>query len=116
MYFDWWPKSRLGPSACEMPTSADSGRIEIDAEEGRYHRQSLITWWDQSRLKHACVLVVGAGALGNEIVKNLVLVGVGTVIVVDMDTIEKLEPLALRLLPPRGPGSTKGRGVGATSV
>jgi molybdopterin/thiamine biosynthesis adenylyltransferase len=71
-----------------MPTNADSGRVEIDAEEGRYHRQSLITWWDQPRLRHARVLVVGAGALGNEIVKNLILVGVGTVIVVDMDTIE----------------------------
>ncbi len=89
MYFDSWPKSRPGPSVCAMPASADSGRVEIDAEEeGRYHRQSLITWWDQSRLQHARVLVVGAGALGNEIVKNLVLLGVGTVVVVDMDTIE----------------------------
>ncbi len=34
------------------------------------------------------MLVVGAGALGNEIVKNLVLVGVGTVIVVDLDRVE----------------------------
>ncbi len=88
MYFDLWPKSRPGPSVSDMSTSADSGRIEIGAEEGRYHRQGLITWWDQSRLASARVLVVGAGALGNEIVKNLVLVGVGTVIVVDMDTIE----------------------------
>ena len=71
-----------------MSTSPDSGRVEIDPDEGRYHRQNLITWWDQSRLQSARVLVVGAGALGNEIVKNLVLVGVGTVIVVDMDTIE----------------------------
>lgn len=32
--------------------------------------------------------MVGAGALGNEIVKNLVLMGIGRVIVVDMDEIE----------------------------
>lgn len=71
-----------------MSRSSDSGRVQVDADEGRYHRQSLITWWDQSRLKRARVLVVGAGALGNELVKNLVLVGVGTVIVVDLDLVE----------------------------
>ena len=51
-------------------------------------RQELITWWDQSKLRAAKVLVVGAGALGNEIVKNLALVGVGNITIIDMDTIE----------------------------
>lgn len=65
-----------------------SVHIEADDENGRYHRQSLISWWEQDRLAAAKVLVVGAGALGNELVKNLALAGVGTVVVVDMDTIE----------------------------
>ena len=42
-------------------------------EEGRFARFELIAWWDQKRLAAAKVLVVGAGALGNEIVKNLAL-------------------------------------------
>jgi hypothetical protein len=39
-------------------------------------------------LRNSNVLVVGAGALGNEIVKNLTLVGVGKITIVDMDVIE----------------------------
>lgn len=62
--------------------------IGLDEQEDRYHRQSLITWWDQHRLRDAKVLVVGAGALGNELVKNLVLMGVGHIVVVDMDSVE----------------------------
>ena len=60
----------------------------VDLTESRYHRQELITWWDQSKLRAAKILVVGAGAIGNEVVKNLALVGIGHVEVVDMDTIE----------------------------
>jgi sulfur-carrier protein adenylyltransferase/sulfurtransferase len=58
------------------------------ASQGRYSRFELISWWDQARLKSARVLVVGAGALGNEILKNLALVGVGSLLVVDMDKVE----------------------------
>lgn len=62
--------------------------LDLDDDRDRYHRQSLITWWDQQRLGDASILVVGAGALGNEIVKNLVLMGVGRIVVVDMDDVE----------------------------
>jgi adenylyltransferase/sulfurtransferase len=57
-------------------------------QESRYDRQERISWWDQSLLRAGKVLVVGAGALGNEIVKNLTLLGVGEIHVVDMDLIE----------------------------
>ena len=62
--------------------------LAINPDEGRYHRQELISWWDQDRLRAARVLVVGAGALGNEIVKNLALLGVGLIEIVDMDKVE----------------------------
>lgn len=63
--------------------------VDIDPVEGRYHRQGLITWWDQERLRTSRILVVGAGALGNEIVKDLALVGVGHIEVIDLDVIER---------------------------
>lgn len=63
--------------------------INVDIEqEDRYARLRLIPWWDQEKLKQAVVMVVGAGAIGNEILKNLALLGVGTILIVDMDTIE----------------------------
>jgi molybdopterin/thiamine biosynthesis adenylyltransferase len=58
------------------------------AVDDRFHRFSLISWWDQRKLRDARVLVVGAGALGNEILKNLALLGVGHVLVADLDRIE----------------------------
>jgi len=63
-------------------------RIELDQDNDRFHRFGLISWWDQKKLAAARVLVVGAGALGNEILKNLALLGVGRVFVVDLDRIE----------------------------
>ncbi len=58
-----------------------------DAED-RFHRFGLISWWDQQRLSNARVLVIGAGALGNEIIKNLALLGIGNIFIADLDRIE----------------------------
>ncbi|HEY8748081.1 MAG TPA: ThiF family adenylyltransferase [Tepidisphaeraceae bacterium] len=58
------------------------------ARDDRFNRFKLIGWWDQKKLAAAKVLVIGAGALGNEIVKNLALLGVGNVLIADMDRIE----------------------------
>lgn len=63
--------------------------IDLTKAESRYARQELITWWDQDRLSDASVLVVGAGALGNELAKNLALVGIGSITVIDLDTVER---------------------------
>jgi adenylyltransferase/sulfurtransferase len=57
-------------------------------DDDRYSRLRLIPWWRQEKLAAAKVLVVGAGALGNEVLKNLALVGVGTTYVIDRDVIE----------------------------
>src|SRR5277367_6713270 len=67
---------------------ADILRVEPDAEEDRFARFRLISWWDQERLAGARVLVIGAGALGNEILKNLALLGIGRVFIADRDRVE----------------------------
>jgi molybdopterin/thiamine biosynthesis adenylyltransferase len=57
------------------------------AAEDRYARQRLIPGWDQERLAAATVVVAGAGALGNEVAKNLALAGVGHLLLCDPDTV-----------------------------
>jgi adenylyltransferase/sulfurtransferase len=57
-------------------------------DSDRYSRLRLIGWWDQNKIRAAKILVVGAGAIGNEVLKNLTLLGVGHVFVIDLDEIE----------------------------
>jgi len=60
----------------------------ISLQDDRFSRLRSIQWWDQKKLSDARVLIVGAGALGNEVIKNLVLLGVGNILIVDMDRVE----------------------------
>lgn len=92
-------------------------RIALDGttadEEDRFHRFGLISWWDQERLARAKVLVVGAGALGNEIVKNLALLGVGNILVADLDRVENSNLSRSILYRERDNGTPKARAAAA---
>ena len=74
-----------GPDQNE--TSRDPSDLIID-DDDRYGRLRLIPWWRQERITAARILVVGAGALGNEVLKNLALLGVGSIYVIDLDRVE----------------------------
>ena len=48
----------------------------------------MIKCFEQQRVSAARIMVVGCGALGNEVLKNLVLLGVEHLVVVDFDIVE----------------------------
>ena len=54
----------------------------------RFDRHELIPGWQQARLENACVVIVGAGALGSEVARLLAMVGVGRMILCDPDRVE----------------------------
>lgn len=49
---------------------------------------TLLSWFRKEKVQNARILVAGAGALGNEVIKDLSLFGVGHIFVVDFDRIE----------------------------
>lgn len=66
-----------------------SPSIRLTADSGdRFARFDSIEWWDRDIIQSARVLVIGAGALGNEVIKNLSLLGIGHLVIVDMDQVE----------------------------
>lgn len=60
----------------------------FDSTRDRYSAIALVSSWNISVIHEAKVLIVGAGALGNEIDKNLAMIGVGCIYVLDYDIIE----------------------------
>jgi adenylyltransferase/sulfurtransferase len=77
------------PEDPRAPADGASGSAPLRIDDAdRYSPLRLISWWDQERLAASRVLVVGAGALGNEVMKNLALLGVGTTYLIDLDRIE----------------------------
>lgn len=47
-----------------------------------------LSWFKRHKVEQAWVMVVGCGALGNEVLKNLALFGVGHLVIVDFDRVE----------------------------
>ena len=67
----------------------------------------MIDWWEIEATRKAKIMVVGAGALGNEVLKNLALLNIGNILVVDFDTIEYSNLCRSVLFREKDIGSTK---------
>ncbi|MBY9021183.1 MAG: ThiF family adenylyltransferase [Candidatus Lokiarchaeota archaeon] len=74
-----------------MKIQKDYQDIEVILKDSidtdKFDRQKRIHGWDQNKISNAKVMVIGVGATGNEVVKNLVLSGVGTIYIIDFDMI-----------------------------
>lgn len=53
-----------------------------------FARQQLIDGWDQDVINKGVIMIVGVGALGCEIAKDFALMGIGKLVLIDLDTIE----------------------------
>jgi molybdopterin/thiamine biosynthesis adenylyltransferase/DNA-binding transcriptional regulator YhcF (GntR family) len=91
----WVAPSGSRPAANEPPTGplrvpiAPDKPIHIpNLRKDRLGTFEFISWWEREKVQQAKVMVIGAGALGNEVIKNLALMGVGNLFIVDFDKVE----------------------------
>ncbi len=77
----------MSTEAALGPLSPRSARDPAAAAD-RYARHRSIAGFSQEALQAGRFAVMGAGAIGNEVVKNLCLLGVGAIDVYDFDTVE----------------------------
>jgi molybdopterin/thiamine biosynthesis adenylyltransferase len=92
-------KARLGK------TARPSELIIVDYLWARH----LVLWGieNQSRIRSSTVLLAGAGAIGNEVGKNLAMLGVGRIIIVDRDNVELSNVSRMIFFDPKDVGKNK---------
>jgi adenylyltransferase/sulfurtransferase len=91
-----WANSTAGRAASSEPSTgplrvpiAPDKPIHIpNLKKDRLGTFEFISWWEREKVAKAKVMIVGAGALGNEVIKNLALMGVGNLFIVDFDKVE----------------------------
>ncbi len=71
-----------------VPIAPDKPIHIPNLKKDRLGTFEFISWWEREKVQKAKVMVIGAGALGNEVIKNLSLMGVGNLFIVDFDKVE----------------------------
>jgi molybdopterin/thiamine biosynthesis adenylyltransferase/DNA-binding transcriptional regulator YhcF (GntR family) len=75
-------------SPLRVPIAPEKPLHIPNLQKDRLGTFEFISWWERDKVQNAKVMVVGAGALGNEVIKNLALMGIGYIFIVDFDNIE----------------------------
>lgn len=82
-------QDKLRPEIHPATMKEQNARISISDKDQEWDKTFWnIPDWDSEKIRAAKVMVVGAGALGNEVIKNLTLLNVGHIVVVDFDVVE----------------------------
>ena len=84
-------------------------------KDDRFDRMERTGWIDMSRIHGTPVFVAGAGALGNEVIKNLVLAGFRDITVADFDTVERSNLSRCVLFREESVGRNKAHPIGENS-
>lgn len=67
----------------------ETSREELDLKDiGERASVFASMKWDVGKIKSSKIMVIGAGALGNEVLKNFALIGVENIVIIDFDVIE----------------------------
>lgn len=92
------PAPRVSVSSASIAEPLAGPRRLLVAQDKPLHIPNLhtdrlgtfefISWWERDKVAKARIMVVGAGALGNEVLKNLALMGIGHIFILDFDKIE----------------------------
>jgi len=77
----------MSPAFAAAAARGTVSRDDAGGDSDRFARQRIIPGWDQRRLAAATVVLIGVGALGNEVAKNLALAGTGRLVLCDPDTV-----------------------------
>ena len=72
-----------------MFTARGKDAKSVSRSESVTDRQELISGWSQDRFSEGRALIIGAGALGNEVAKNFALTGIGYMMIADFDIVER---------------------------
>jgi molybdopterin/thiamine biosynthesis adenylyltransferase len=80
------PRSIQSLSISNPPAEGTTSPVPVAPD--RYSRLDQIPWFNRDIVSRSRVLVVGAGALGNEVLKNLALFGVGRIVICDFDHVD----------------------------